>query len=85
MARPAVRISDPKYQNGITRPRTRAPSAHAAKDARAVGAGLERWSGGQPQQDRVDEDRDSELDADHGADDGCGDDGECGEHNVPPD
>src|SRR5580693_4431091 len=28
-ASPAVRISDPTYQNGITRPRTRPPSARA--------------------------------------------------------
>src|ERR1700733_11968023 len=29
-ASPAVRASDPTYQNGITRPRTRAPSARAS-------------------------------------------------------
>ncbi len=56
---------------------------HAAEHPGAVGVGLQRGSGGQPQQHRVDEDRDGELDADHDADDGCGDDSERGEHGTP--
>ena len=56
---------------------------HPAGHPGAVGAGLQRGSRGQAQHDRVDEDGDGELDADHDADDGCGDNGERGKHDTP--
>ena len=60
-----------------------ANSLSAPEHPGAIGAGLQRGPGGQPQQDRVDEDRDGELDASHDADNGCGDDSERGEHDDP--
>jgi hypothetical protein len=56
---------------------------HAAEHPGAIGAGLNPGPDGQPPQDRADEDRDSELDANHDAEDGCGDDSERSEHGTP--
>src|SRR6202020_1011545 len=60
------------------------PERHpAAEHPGAIGAGLNPGPDGQPTQDRADEDRDGELDANHDADDGCGDDSERDKHDSP--